>query len=83
MLDDGAVKLSMTVVDNLGAGPDVLWERAMEKNLFGPGGDAAPGAAGFQEFFLDFTWPSDRWSDTENSRISSMSASRSGFCWPE
>jgi hypothetical protein len=42
-----------------GAVPDVLIERAMEKNLFGPGGDAAPPAAGFQEFLLDFKWPSE------------------------
>jgi hypothetical protein len=39
--------------------PDVVIERAMEKNLFGPGGDAAPPAAGLQEFFLDFKWPSE------------------------
>lgn len=39
--------------------PDVILERAIERNMFGPAGDAAPAAAGLQEFFLDFRWPSE------------------------
>ncbi len=39
--------------------PDVILERAIERNMFGPAGDVAPAAAGLQEFFLDFRWPSE------------------------
>lgn len=39
--------------------PDVIVERAIERSIFGPAGDAAPAPAGLQEFFLDFRWPSE------------------------
>lgn len=42
-----------------GVVPDVVVERAIERNMFGPSGDSPPAAAGLQEFFLEFRWPNE------------------------
>jgi len=40
-----------------GVVPDVVVERAIERNTFGPSGDSPPAATDLREFFLDFRWP--------------------------